>query len=83
MEPTTTQLSVTQQAKDMAFLITIAALIRHHPNRDAVLEALRQSQVRLPGLAPETLPPELAQLWADVVVQMLKGIREAERTLPA
>lgn len=73
-----------QAAKDVANVVILAALIHHHPNREAVLNTLRQAHLHIPNALGEgVLSPEAAAQVQTIFQAYVGMVREAERTLPA
>jgi hypothetical protein len=69
--------------KDMAHAVLFCAIIKHHPNREAVLNSIRQAHLRLPGIAAQDPRDQGDQTSASYVFQTyMEMIREMERTMP-
>ena len=75
-------LQATGAAKDVVLVTVLAALIRHHPNREAVLNSLRIAQTHVPGVQTPIGIPAADQAFQHVFLAYMSAIREAERTLP-
>jgi hypothetical protein len=71
-----------QAAKDAAMNLAIAIVIRHHPNKEAVLNDLRALHVVAPALENADLPAEVNTKCNEIFRSWLASIRETERTLP-
>ena len=72
-----------QAAKDVAQVVILAALIRHHPNREAVLNTLRQAHLHIPNALGEgVLSPQAAAKVQEIFQAYMGMVREAERTMP-
>jgi len=73
-----------QAAKDVAQVVILAALIRHHPNQEAVLNTLRQAHLHIPqALGDGVLSPEASAQVQQVFQAYVGMVREAVRTMPS
>jgi len=71
-----------EAAKETAIAVVLAALIKHHPNRDKVLATLREAHVAVPvDIAGPEVPAELSNKIKQVFQSQLSMIREIERCL--
>ena len=71
-----------QGAKDAAFVFVLASLIRHHPDRDAVLADLRRMHVGVPAMPDSPgYPSELNEKQKTVFLSWLAQVRETEQML--
>jgi hypothetical protein len=71
-----------QAAKDAAMNLAIAIIIRHHSNKEAVLNDLRALHVVPPTVENTDLPTKVNAKCNEVFRSWLATIRETERTFP-
>lgn len=70
-----------QLARDTAMAVMLAAVIHHHPHRDAVLNELRQAHARVPSAVAVGLSSDTALQFQSLFQGYLGMVREIERKL--